>query len=64
MAIDRLMRLADVEDRVGIRRSAIYRWMNDGRFPKPLRVGPRAVRWRESVVQEWIDGLQTTKKGE
>ena len=60
MAIDRLLRLADVEDRVGIRRSAIYRWMNDGRFPTPVRVGPRAVRWRESDVQGWIDGLQQT----
>ena len=60
MAIDRLLRLADVEDRVGIRRSAIYRWMNDGRFPKPLRVSPRAVRWRLSDIEDWIGELETT----
>ena len=26
-------------------------------FPKPLRIGPRIVRWRQSDVESYINGL-------
>ena len=58
--MDRLLRLADVEERVALKRTAIYRYISRGVFPKPVRMGPRSSRWRESDVQGWIDGLQQT----
>ena len=58
--MDKLLRLADVEKRVALKRTAIYRWIALGDFPKPVRMGPRSSRWRESDVQGWIDGLQQT----
>ena len=42
---------------VGINRSGIYRAMREGRFPEPLRVGPKSVRWRLSEVEAWIASL-------
>ena len=42
--IDRMLRREEVEERVGISRSAIYRLMRVGEFPAPTRVGLRAVR--------------------
>jgi prophage regulatory protein len=33
--------------------------MREGRFPKPVRIGPRAVGWRESDIQAWMDSLPT-----
>ena len=52
--IDRMLRREEVEERVGISRSAIYRLMRAGEFPAPQRVGLRAVRWRESDLEAWL----------
>ena len=34
--LTRLIRLPEVQHRVGLGRSTIYRWMAEGRFPKPV----------------------------
>ena len=54
---DRLVTRAEVERRVGLGRSALYRAMREGRFPEPLRVGPKSVRWLLSEVEKWIVDL-------
>ncbi len=52
---DRLLRRQQVEEIAGIKRSSIYRGMKNGEFPRPVRVGPVAVRWRESDIKAWLD---------
>ena len=52
--IARLIRLPEVQRRVGLGRSTIYRWMSEGTFPKPVPLGGRAVAWVERDVDEWI----------
>jgi prophage regulatory protein len=54
--MDRLLRRSDVEDLVALKRSAIYELMSENKFPRPLKVAGRAVRWRQSDIQEWIAG--------
>jgi len=49
-----LWRRSTVEARAGIRRSMIYQLMATGSFPKPVRLGPKAVAWVASEVLEWI----------
>ena len=51
---DRLLRRCEVEDRTGLARSSIYREMRAGRFPIPVRVGPRAVRWSAREIDSWL----------
>ena len=51
-----LLRREDVEERFGVSRSWIYSEMRAGRFPEPVRIGPRSVRWRVSDLDEWSDG--------
>ena len=51
---DRLLARADVEDRVGLGRSAIYRLMREGQFPEPFRIGPGTVRWSAREIEEWV----------
>ena len=58
MTDQRLLTRHEVERRVGMGRSAIYRAMREGRFPEPLRVGPKSVRWPLSEIEAWIAGLQ------
>ena len=48
-----LLRREEVEERFGISRSWIYCEMRAGRFPEPVRIGKRAVRWRVTDLDEW-----------
>ncbi|MGI9568248.1 MAG: AlpA family transcriptional regulator [Desulfobulbia bacterium] len=53
----KLLRLPQVVEKIGLKRSQIYLLMGEGRFPKPLRLGPRAVAWRLDEIDEWIRQL-------
>jgi prophage regulatory protein len=50
----RLLRLPEVMDRVGLKRSAIYQRMREGRFPKSRSLGPKCAVWVEAEIEEWI----------
>lgn len=50
----RLIRLREVQHRVGLGRSTIYRWMAEGRFPKPVHLGGHAVAWSQEDIDDWI----------
>lgn len=50
----RNLRLPQVMERVGLRPTRIYELMGDGSFPRPIRLGERAVAWLESEVDAWI----------
>jgi len=50
----KICRLPQVEEMTGRKRSAIYREISEGRFPKPIKLGPRAVGWLSDEVQSWI----------
>jgi prophage regulatory protein len=61
---ERLLRLRDVEQKTGLSSTTIYRKMTEGSFPRPLQLGPGSVRWRETKVEAWIDGLAETVSSE
>lgn len=50
----KLIRLKNVIDCTGLARSTIYKYIDEGIFPKSVSLGGRAVAWVESEVQEWI----------
>lgn len=52
--VSRLIRLKEVQHRVGLGRSTIYRWMAEGRFPKPVQLGGHAVAWTQEDIDDWI----------
>ena len=61
----RFIRLSEVMSRTGYGRTSIYRKMEDGSFPKSLKLGgppkdpkefdSRAVAWFEDEVDQWIE---------
>lgn len=53
----RLLRLPEVMDRVGLRRSAIYQRMSEGRFPKCRTLGAKCSVWVEAEINDWIDAI-------
>ena len=53
-AMPRLLTLHDVTQATALSRSAVYALMAQSRFPKPIRIGSRAVRWVEQEVLDFI----------
>ena len=49
-----MLRLLDVCRITGLCRSAIYQLESEQRFPQRVNIGPRAVAWVASEVQEWL----------
>ena len=54
---DKLLSRKEVCKFVGVSQQTIWRWVKDGRFPKPLKTVRRVV-WKEADLQAWIDNLE------
>ncbi len=52
--INRFLRLREVLHRTGLGRSTVYRWMDEGRFPKSVRLGGRSIAWIEHEIDDWL----------
>jgi len=50
----RLLRLPEVMHRVGLKRSAIYKRMSEGRFPRSRLLGSRCTVWLLSEIDQWV----------
>jgi len=50
----RILRRAEVEAKTGFKRAYIYSLMKDGKFPKAMRLGVRAVGWDSVEIEQWI----------
>ena len=53
--LPRILRLPSVRERTGLSRSSIYLRISQGRFPRPISLGERAVGWLESEITEWLN---------
>jgi prophage regulatory protein len=49
----RFLRLPTVIEMVGKSRTAIYRDIQGGTFPAPVRIGARAVAWDSTDIDRW-----------
>ncbi len=56
-AAPRLIRLPEVMARVGLKRSAIYQRMSEGRFPKSRSLGGKCTVWIEAEIDAWINSI-------
>jgi prophage regulatory protein len=50
----RILRRPEVEQKTGFKRAHIYNLMKEGKFPKALRLGVRAVGWDSVEIEQWI----------
>ena len=52
-----LLRLPEVMEKVGLRRSAIYQRMSERRFPKCRSLGPKCSVRVEAEIHAWIEKI-------
>jgi prophage regulatory protein len=51
----RILRLRQVMDRVGLKRSTIYAAMRSDTFPRSVQIGRRAVGWLEADINDFVE---------
>jgi len=57
---EKILRFPDVKRVTGLGRSTIYDFISKGVFPKPVKLGPRAVGWHSAEIAEWIESRRET----
>jgi prophage regulatory protein len=58
-----ILRRPQVIARTGLKRSAIYEQMAAGTFPKCIKLGPRAVGWLETEIDDWLQSRIQASRG-
>ena len=51
--IKKMYRLPEVMDMTGLSRSSIYLRISTDEFPKPVKIGRRAIGWPEESIIAW-----------
>jgi prophage regulatory protein len=51
----KFLRLAQVIELTGYKRTSIYTKAKEGTFPKPIKLSPRQNVWLESSITDWIN---------
>ena len=50
-----LLTIQDVSKRLKLSRRSIYRLQKDGAMPAAIRIGPRAARWKEADITDFVN---------
>ena len=52
-----LLSIDQVQERVGLKRTAIYDRMKSGTFPQSVMLGPKCSRWYKGEIVAWAKSL-------
>ncbi len=50
----KIIRLAAVKEATGLGRSSIYKFMDEGTFPKSIRLTGKSVGWIDQEIEAWV----------
>ncbi|MBX9346033.1 AlpA family phage regulatory protein [Chromobacterium vaccinii] len=53
--LDSLLRLPEVLALIPVSRATWYAGIKNGRYPRPISLGPRCVAWKASEIQQIIN---------
>lgn len=56
--IPTLLQINQVCEKIGVKKSTVYKWMDEQRFPRPLKLSPTCVRWREDDIANWLREIE------
>ena len=52
---DPILRPARAAEYLGVHRSTLNLWVKAGSLPKPIRLGLRAIGWRQSQLDAFLE---------
>lgn len=53
--LDHLLTAKQVAQLLGISKANLYVKLREGRYPSPIKIGPRTTRWRASDIAALIE---------
>lgn len=57
------LRFPKVADKTGLSKTHLYRLVQAGKFPKPIKLSERVSAWDEAAIDSWLaakfDGSQS-----
>jgi len=59
----RFLRLPQVREKTGKSASTIYREVQLGRFPKPVKIGPNTSAWLEHEIEQHMREIVEKSRG-
>ena len=65
--LERMVRQPEVLEVTGVSAATIWRWVNSGDFPAPVKLGGpggRSIGWRESEMMTWLESRQRFDEAE
>jgi prophage regulatory protein len=60
--VDSILRLEEIKQLTKKSKSSIYADIASGLFPAPVKIGVRAVGWKVSQINNWLESLQSTQE--
>jgi prophage regulatory protein len=63
MRLDPIIRRPELLEITGVSIATVYRWIAEGEFPPPVKLGRNSVGWRESEVREWLESRRPVDLG-
>jgi len=55
---ERLLRINQVLELIPVGRSSWWLGVRQGRYPKPVKLGPRTTTWKASDIEKLIEELE------
>lgn len=52
---DRFLKIEEVEARIGLCRTSIYKLIQEGTFPRPYKPTKYASRWSDFEISSWME---------
>lgn len=65
-----MLRMPHMEEKLKVCRTTMYSWGDpsspyfDPTWPKPVKLGARAVAWDEALVDAWIESRSTAGRNQ
>jgi prophage regulatory protein len=50
-----ILRRPEVQARIGLSRSTLYKMMDEGTFPRAVSLGARSIGWKSCDIDHWLE---------
>lgn len=60
----RILRLPEVKERTGLKKTAIFEHVRRGDFPAPIKITEKAIGWIEQDIDDFIERrIEASRQG-
>ena len=63
MKVKKILRFPEVEEKIGLSRSTVWRLERAGKFPQRVRIGLRGIGWYESEIDDFLANREGVQLG-